>query len=286
MKTLEKTMNRIIAAAVAAVMVIAAASCSSSRHSTATTTAAPAAHVAAKTPVAALAAAYVTPQAWSDLYVPFTLKLTSPMNFSLSGRATMVRGRSVKLSLRMLGMEIAMLYADNDSVWLIDKVNRICCSTAINRLTGNNSFNITNLQDMMLGRVFYPGRESLTADAARLFEITGDKESFLLTSRDNNSAADWSMTLTPEPQLAEIDVALPGGYGFTVGYSDFTTTLCGPMARRAVADGTAGKHRLAATLTWDLGKIKLNRGETNDWTPPTNYRRITAQEMIRVLKSL
>lgn len=86
---------------------------------------------------------------WSDLYVPVKLELTEPSRMSISGRATMVRDKSVYLSLRMIGMEVATVYIDADSIFATEKMNRQMVGVDYDRVMGR--LTIGELQDLLLG---------------------------------------------------------------------------------------------------------------------------------------
>lgn len=119
------------------VFVAGAAGCASRRHS--------AAPAVAETTLPAM-------QEWNDIYMPFTMRLSRPVSLSFSGRATMVRDRSILLSMRMLGIEVAQVYLDADSTWVVDKFHKVVCVEPTSRITGSRGLTVANLQDMMIGR--------------------------------------------------------------------------------------------------------------------------------------
>lgn len=47
---------------------------------------------------------------WKNVTVPVKLELLEPQRLTLSGRATMVRGEYVYISMRMLGFEVGQIY--------------------------------------------------------------------------------------------------------------------------------------------------------------------------------
>ena len=52
---------------------------------------------------------------WSDVYMPVTLSASSPMDMSISGRATFIRDSEIYISLRMIGIEVAVVYINNET---------------------------------------------------------------------------------------------------------------------------------------------------------------------------
>lgn len=89
-------------------------------------------------------------QVWTDLYVPVKLELTEPARMSISGRATIVRDRSIYLSLRMIGMEVATVYVDADSIFATEKVHRQMIAVGFDATLGRK-LTVGELQDLLLG---------------------------------------------------------------------------------------------------------------------------------------
>lgn len=58
---------------------------------------------------------------WKNVTLPVRVELLEPASFSLNGRATMVRGEYLLISVRMLGFEVGQLYATPEEVDLVVK---------------------------------------------------------------------------------------------------------------------------------------------------------------------
>lgn len=281
-------MNRIIRysiAAVLAALLTLASGCSSSRRTASPGQATPLPPATSTAGQLILGQLHTDAGPWTDFYAPFTLKLRRPISLSVSGRATMVRGQSILFSARMLGIEIAQLYVDADSAWLVDKFHKLMCAVPTDRLTGVSGLTVGNLQDLLLGRPFYPGTADLTSALANL-AVTEADEAVVLRPRKADGAADWSMTLVSGPVLAAVDLALSGGKRLGLQFSQPVTSAQGPVPSEIDATGQAGKFVLDASLGWSLGKARWNRGDIKAWTPPAGYRRITPAQLIETLKSM
>ena len=111
---------------------------------------------------------------WQRLKTPVTLRLYSPKSVSISGNAVMERGKSIMISLRFLGMEIGSLYVTNDSIQIIDKFNKRYVKEPLAQLLAGFPVNISNVQDLLLGRPFLLGSERPVADMPGKFDITAD----------------------------------------------------------------------------------------------------------------
>ena len=104
---------------------------------------------------------------WSDLYVPVKLELTEPARMSISGRATMVRDRSIYLSLRMIGMEVATVYVDTDSIFATEKLHKQMLAVDFDKTLGGK-LSVGELQDLLLGD---PGKAVKKLPSALSYEV-------------------------------------------------------------------------------------------------------------------
>ena len=199
---------------VAVVAIFAATACSTSRQAASVST--------SDTPDV---------QLWHDMYAPVSIRLSEPMQLSISGRATLVRGESIHMSMRMLGIEVAIVHIDNDSTWVVDKYHKIMCVEPTANLLRGRKITLTDLQEL------------------------------LTTDRSYSRG------------------------GITISHSDMQPTLFGDMPTQVVATGSVGEIDIEAALVWNLGKVRFNDPELNEWTPPT-YRRVTPLELLDVLKSM
>ncbi len=69
----------------------------------------------------------------------------------------MQRDRSVHLSLRFLGMEVASLMVTQDGIFALYKLERLYFAESISDLLGGFPTTVGNVQDLLLGRAFILG---------------------------------------------------------------------------------------------------------------------------------
>ncbi len=222
---------------------------------------------------------------WTDFYAPFNFKIRRPISLAVSGRATMVRDKSILFSARMMGIEVAQLYIDNDSTWLVDKFHKLVCAVPTDRLTGLSGLSIANLQDLMLGKPFCPGTTDLI-NAFEQLKFAEEDSTLVLQPRKADTTGKWSMTLTEGPVIALAELALPGDKTINLEYSKNTTTDNGATYPAQLdAMGAAGQFPINAGLTWQLGKARYDQGNIKEWTAPS-YRRITIAQLIELVKNM
>lgn len=232
----------------------------------------------------ALCDIYAAQPRWQSLYMPFSLKINAPMRLSCSGRATMVRGKAILLSMRAFGIEVAQVYIDNDSTWLVDKFHKMICAESTARLSQN--FNVDNLQSLIIGHACEPGVDGyLSRKSLGSLKFIVDEDLTLITpSKARN--VNWGMLVDTVPAMNEFSLIFPSENSFGLLYSGETETVAGVIPRVISADGQAGRFHIDADLTWTLDKITVDGHTDMRWTPPSGYKRITTEALIEAVKSM
>lgn len=135
--------HRITLIAAAAALLLAAA-CSTQKqapHAPATAaTLTPEANAGAAQRFASMTAAYGM---WNDVQMPVRASLRSPMSLSASGKITMVRDRLVHISMRLLGIELAVVSITPDSIHIYDKFHRYLVAESTAALTGGTGISLS-----------------------------------------------------------------------------------------------------------------------------------------------
>ncbi len=223
---------------------------------------------------------------WNDVNLPISIDIAQPVNFGFSGRATMIRNESIHISMRVFGMEVAVVHIDNDSTLVVDKFHKYICSVPTSKLTGNNKFTISDLQDMMLGRACYPGKGTVASEqeVVQLFSIEMCNDSTLLFPHQNHKSISWHHIISPASNLIATNMEFANDYWLSIDYSNFSETVAGIVASNIHIKGSTGSINIEANLNWNIGKAKWNSGSTDSWEPPTNYKQISAESLINALK--
>lgn len=97
------------------------------------------------------AAVVPSTESWSALSLPVKIRIAEPQKTSVSGTATFERGRSVNLSFRMIGMEVARARLTADSATVIDKFHKKYISVDPAEFLSRAGLDMTSLQDLLLG---------------------------------------------------------------------------------------------------------------------------------------
>lgn len=274
--------NRIISAVVALAVLIGGAACSSKKQAAAGR---PHTGIQAKrTPEAAeLAGTY---REWTSFYAPMSFKLSKPANFGFSGRATMEYGKYIHLSLRMLGLEVGVVYVDNDSAYVLDKYHKVALAAPLSDVTSRTSITLADLQGMLMGQAVYPGEGVLTDTrlVERLFSAVTKDNITTLTPRKTPGGSVWYFTLDPGPVLSKLDVEIDNGGTVEAVFSQATATPAGTVAADVALLGTFGNNSVAAAVDWNLDKAEWNGPRTASKPSLDGYRILKAEDLLKNLK--
>lgn len=222
---------------------------------------------------------------WSDVSMSVKCTLRSPKSMSVSGKATMIRDEEIRLSLRMFGFEVGGLYIDRDSIFFYEKLNRTMVAESMKKLTDATGLSISDMQDILLGQVAYPGARRDDDSFVKKFKFSSDGDRVVAHPR--SSALPWYYTLmsTPDPQLLSLSIQAPPHGAADCSYRTPFETDAGPVSPAADIKAEFGKQSLDASVIWSLETARWNNGVTAERSVPKGYRRIPLQQLIKSLNS-
>lgn len=221
---------------------------------------------------------------WDDVSMPVKFTLRSPKSVSLSGRATMIRGREIKISFRMLGFEVGGLYADTDSVYFYEKVNRTMMVESMDRLRNESGLELENIQDMLLGRVTYPGHIDSSEELLKKFKVKEDDTSVMLVPR--SSDLPWHYLITDvdgSAALQSLTVDIPSHGQIVCTFVSPLLSTVGPVTPDITIKADFDKQNLDASLIWSLESATWNKSITPSPSLPKGYRRIPLASLLKSL---
>ena len=220
---------------------------------------------------------------WESMRVPVTLRVRTDKNLSISGTATMVRNKSVALSLKFFGMEIGQLHVSEDSIVVVDKVNKQYMVQPIGSALGGFDVNVANLQDLLTGRAFLLGTEQLTAQSKKDFEISDTNGNVKMTPRKQPSGVSYEFMMDGQSgNVSLLSVTIPGHDQATCSYTDVANTDVGNMAGAAMLAVVLKDKPLSVEFDWNFGKARWNDpADSKEITIPSNYTRMNASEIIK-----
>lgn len=219
---------------------------------------------------------------WDGVKMPVTLNLISPKSMSIGGTLTMERDRSVHLSFRFFGMEVASMMVTEDSIFAVYKVEKIYFAESIRDLLGGFPATVGNVQDLLLGRPFILGENTLSRSLCRL---DGNGATWTISPERSPAGMSYDFTVdTPTGNLELLTVNIPSRSPIVADYSDFALSDTGPMAGMTSLSAKSGNTRFAAEITLNPRKAEWGKGLGKTWSAPKGYRRVIAADILKKLK--
>ncbi len=279
------THKKITRTALFIALLLAAASCASHKNAQQTP-----ASPAKRPGVAAMRNAEISTVAetyspWTTFYAPFNMRLSKPIGFNISGRATMIRDQAVQLSFRMLGMEVAVAYVTTDSAKIIDKFHKYIVALPFSSISAKTGLTVGDFQNILLGQAFYPGQGTIRPMTAETqFSVSHNGDNMVMTPRRTPDGATWYFTVAPGPELRALSVEPDGLAPFTVTFGDVVASIAGSVASTVEANGKFRDKELRASISWNMEKAKWNENRTIDIPDYSNYQRLSPAGLIKILK--
>lgn len=219
---------------------------------------------------------------WEEVKVPVTLNLQSPKRFSVGGTLTMVRDKSINLSLRFFGMEVASVMVTEDSVFAAYKLEKIYFAESIRDLLGGFPATVGNVQDLLLGRPFVLGERGISLSDCSL---EGNSATWTLSPKQSPFGMSYDFTVdTPTGNVELLTVNLPSRAPIQADYSDFAESATGPMAGNTRVTTTVGNGKFSGELDLNPRKAEWGRGYAKGWTVPRGYKRVHAADIFKKIK--
>lgn len=223
---------------------------------------------------------------WTQLNLPVKIAVKSPQKISLSGRIYMRRDRDIYITLRVLGMEVANMYVNSDSVYAADKLHKYYIAEPIKDIFAGASLSIGDIQDALLGRPFINGRGNLTDKMLSGVTLTDTSDNqWIMTPRSKiNGKIEYQFKFSKESNALMSLVFNTGSKFYGCTYSS-PAEIDGSRFMERIAIATkVGKTAIDATITFDFNKVKWEVPSSARWRNPSGYRRITPATLAKSLQ--
>lgn len=226
---------------------------------------------------------------WVQLNLPVKVALKSPKKVSLSGRIYMRRDRDIYITLRVLGMEVANMYVNSDSIYAADKLHKLYVAEPIKDIFAGASLSIGDIQDALLGRVFINGTGTLDGKSLGKVNLSPspDNSSWTLTPKSKiggDIAYSFNFDYAGNNLISLVFNAAGKLYGCT--YSEAADTDAGRFMERLGIAATIGKTTVDATITYDFDKMKTEVPASARWRSNSNYRRINPAALAKAFEDM
>lgn len=223
---------------------------------------------------------------WSDVSVPLSVDIVSPKSFSISGRAKMVRDKSVDISLRMFGFEVGRIYATTDSVYGMIKVGKTYMAESLAEIFPGMPFTIGNLQDMLMGRAFMMGQDTSLDGDFKKFDAEVTDVNWILIPKTHPAGLEYGFTVSLDNLLRSlvIGVAKTGAVAQCDYGSAYFDDKVGAMMMDMTVKADVPRNRIDASLFWRWDDARWNEGAVSTWSAPRGYKRVKAADLVKSIK--
>ena len=223
---------------------------------------------------------------WTSLKCGGSVKVTGAgksLNSSMQMR--MLRNNAVYISIcPMLGIEVAKMVFDGDSLLLVDKLHKRYIKEKVNMLTSGLEITVNEFQDILLGRAFEVGKGSLTESIKEDFEVENlDNGNVRLKPRGQFKEFTYAFVYDNDCNILSLEVipAKSGSTAFSVNYGDVQGSVAGKVAG-AVDIATAIKGK-SMSLSLNYKDMKWNDKISIDTATPKKYKRVEAGDIMKLL---
>ena len=215
---------------------------------------------------------------WNDVELPVDLELISPNEFSVSGRATMVKDKSIYISIRVFGFEAANIYINNDSIHATYKMGKIYIADDVRKLLKGYPVNVGDLQNILLGRAFILGDD--TIKSANGISVLSKGATWEVTPKCEIDGVKYYFTFNSiDDSLKLLTVLVKGANPVLCNYNNIADSEIGKVAEELTISANL-KQQLKASLKWNLKKAKWNTGATPKWKAPKGYKRVNVEDLL------
>lgn len=224
---------------------------------------------------------------WKSVEVPFSVSLTEPTRISLSGRARFERGKAMELSLRMLGIEVARLLIRSDSIFALYRLDKIYLAENISSISSLLPANLENIQDLLIGQPFFLSGSTMkpTDIKSITFEDMADGILIIPKHQPNNLNYGFTATTRQKAFLSRFAIVAPlSNASVNADYTSYPDiTPAGFLAETSTIEIISKKFSASARMTWKWKNAKWNNTADITWQAPLNYKRVTAESLIKSL---
>lgn len=227
-----------------------------------------------------LAASY---KDWNDVEMPIDLEMLQPKEMAVSGKATMVKDKSIYISIRVFGFEAANIFINNDSIHATYKMGKLYIADDLKKLLKGYPVTVGDVQNILLGRAFVLGNGTLNPNNTAI-ETADNGATWIATPHCDINGVDYNYTFNASTNLLDLlTVLIQGASPVLCSYSGHTVTSVGNVAEQLVISATTSKQSLKAAITWNVDKAKWNTGAKPKWKSPKGYKRVDVNTLLRVL---
>ena len=214
------------------------------------------------------------------------LEFTSQQQeFSSRVQLKMIHNDRMQLSfLPILGIEVFRVELTNDSVKILDRMNKRYMVDSYDNIKGKTDidFNFRNLQALFTNQVFVPGEGDVSMKHFRRFRMTKDGNSAELKLKDKNGFF-YIFTADADEKLLSTNIENTSDNQRLIwNYNNFQPINRQQFPLKMTASISGGnKTQGTAILTFSTPEV--NSPIKTDFNIPSGYEKVTLDQIIKLL---
>ena len=208
--------------------------------------------------------------------------------FSSRVQVKMIRDDRIQLSiLPFLGIEMLRIELSNDSIKILDRMNKRYVSDNYHPLKKefDVDINFQNLQALLTNRMFIPGENSITARQYRQFRITKKSSHQAELQWKGKNGTFYTFLADGDDKLLATRIENDPQNLLTWEYSNFQTINNQLFPTKMTARLTSG-DQVQGTTTLTFSPPEINRPISLDFTVPSGYSRVRLEQLIQSLSDM
>ena len=184
--------------------------------------------------------------------------------------------------------EVVKLGISEDSLIIIDRINKQYVSESIQNIIKNTgfNFNIYNIQSLFTNQLFLGGKPDITEKDYHLFTIQQSQEQAIIRSKEKHQHIDYSFTIDYTDHIR--NTIMSGNDGKATMhwmYDNFSTLGNNQLFPMQMNMNLTNKDS-QFSMNFTFSKIDLDNNFEIDFNIPNKYTRITLEQAMLLIKSL
>lgn len=170
---------------------------------------------------------------WTTFKAQGKVTIGGSKTYTSAMQLMMVKDKCISVSIKpMLGIEVGKIYITNDSIIVLNKLEKYYIAENLKVITGGIPFNINDMQNVFLSRMFELGNGTLKTDAKTLNSITqGDGGVMNVKLTPADLGLNYTFSVKKNGEIKNLTAALNGSISdFFVNYYDYGTSSYGRIA--------------------------------------------------------
>lgn len=207
---------------------------------------------------------------------------------SLSSKASLriVKDKAIQLSIQPLfGVEMLRVYADRDSLVLLDRMNKRYVKESIEDVKKIYpvGFDYKTLQSLLTNQVFVSGQtDVIYSDYKKFFTGQVSDMHYLLRSVDKESGIEYSFTIDGNDRIALTCLMEPkDNYSMNWKYDDFVMETRKAFPRKMDVALASTKRKVNVGL--EFSGITLDEDFDLQVSVPGSYTRAAISDIVKIL---